>query len=190
MTKTFPRTLQAFFTSLLFGLCFTPLVSAQVPYSSPYPQRAANREARWAYLASQRAKASIPVNYTFAVRPDLATAYSAAAYSPRYQYSSYGQLYANYPQAGPAGTYQNAARTAYRPVPAPYTTYANPRAADTQTQPVCSPVTQASNPYYSGTVTPARRANDAYYVGSSLSGPPKVYPTDQPIRNVFRYLLP
>lgn len=189
MTKTFQRTLQTTFTSLIVGLWLGPLASAQTPYSNPYAQRVTQREARWAYLANQRAKASIPVNYTFAVRPDLATAHSAAAYSPQYQYSSYGSLYANYPQARPSSAYQNTSQTAYRPIATPYTAYANPYVANGQ-QTACAASPATSGAYYRGAVTATGRGGSPTYVGSSLAGPPKVYPTDQPIRNVFRYLLP
>lgn len=197
MTKPNTTTIKLTFAALFVGACIASTAAAQSPYTDPYQQR----DARHAYLASQRAKAAVPVNYTFPVRRDLATAYNAAAYSPQYQYSQYGSPYAAYPNARSYSGYQNPQQTTYRPYNTPYAGYANsyptiPYAASPavanpyqSARPICSGSSSSAttDAYYRAT---GSTGANPYYVGSTLAGPPKVYPRSEPIRNVFRYLFP
>ncbi len=222
--------------ALLAGLVFASFADAQTPNADPFSGRIRSREARLAYLANQRAKASVPVNYSFPVRSDAATVYSARAYAPQYHYSRSpnalppGRQYdpylygANlggspsmtyrpvappyaypsgatptttgpytYPQNGTYPPYANMLHTDGRPCPV-----ATPQPAVTSpTQPnVLMPANQATNAYYatgapySPTVTTQMQADPNYFVGKTAAGPPRVYPKDEPLRNVFRYLFP
>ena len=179
--------------ALLLGLGLSSLVEAQTPNADPFYPRANQREARLAYLASQRAKASVPVNYSFPVRADAATAYNASAYSPRYQFS----MRPNYVFANPAGAYSPAPNSygnyAYRPQASPY--HMDGRLCPLANRTVTTPPSS----YYRGTIpnrsytsaSPYAPSHDPYYyVGASAAGPPKVYPKDEPVRNFFRYLFP
>jgi hypothetical protein len=194
MTKTFTRTLPTTVAAVLYFLCLATLAVAQSPYADPYSGRPAQRDARLAYLAAQRAKAAVPVNYTFPVRPDIATAYSAAAYSPQYQYSRYiSRPYADR-NVATHRAYPDANQTAYRPTAAPYTTslataYANPLAPNPYRIDASSCAANSATSYYRASPSPRGDASP-YYVGASLAGPPKVYPKDEPVRNLFRYLVP
>lgn len=209
---------RATLSALLAGTVLSTFATAQSPYNDPY--RSASRAARVAYLESERAKAATPINYTFPIRSDLATAYNAAAYSPQYQYSQnprygsysgYGSAYGNRPYSPYASpNYVGGAKTAYRPTPLPnprygtnpYTSNRYPASGYSQgahhTDGTACPLSRPPAPstttdaYYRAAAAANARtnANDKYYVGSTLAGPPKVYPSDEPLRNLFRYLIP
>lgn len=149
----------------LLVVSMTSLAAAQFPYADPYAARVNALALRQAQLASHRARAAVPVNYTFPIRRDLSGVYGAGIYP-----SVFGQYSTPYVQDG---------QVAYRPT-------ATCRDA-------CGIGCNSSAPYssyYPQTTATSISAASPYYVGSSLAGPPKVYPKDQPIRNLFRYLVP
>lgn len=205
MTNKFQSQFHTTLAAILIGFGVMSIASAQSPYSDPYLERAAQRSSRAAYLAGQRAKASMPVNYTFPVRADISTAYNAAAYSPQYQYSRYASPYRAYPNATANTPYQNAAyqsayQNTYRPTATPYAAAGNAYAANPyQTErPSCSSspylktnsIPATNGAYYRAAAAASGGEASPYYVGTSLGGPPKVYPKDEPFRNLFRYLIP
>ena len=147
--------------TLLF-VSMASLAAAQFPYADPYTARASTRAVRQADLAGQRARASAPVNYTFPVRRDLSGVNGAGIYPAVH------------------GQYNNSwnGQVAYRPT-ANHTNACGSRYENA-----------ATSRYYPQTSAVAINAASPYYVGSSLAGPPKVYPKNQPIRNFFRYLVP
>ncbi len=147
------------------------VAAAQYPYADPYAARVDARAVRQAQVASERARASVPVNYTFPVRRDPFGVYGVGI-----QPSQYGLASSPYPRD---------TRLAYRPAANYGQNY----------QQACSQgnnSTAAYASYYPRTTAAAAavRSTSPYYVGTSLGGPPKVYPKDQPIRNFFRYLIP